>query len=106
MYQGRNYLFFSIALGTLVGLVIKYQLDRKFIFAYSTVSSKENQRNFIKYSITGGTTTFLFWACELLGEVIFGTKTARYTGAVIGLTIGYVVKYRLDKRYVFIDRNT
>lgn len=106
VYQGRNSLFFAIALGTIVGLVIKYQLDKKYIFAYSTISSQENKEKFIQYSVTGGATTFLFWSCELLGELLFGTKTARYAGAAIGLTIGYIVKYRLDKRYVFIDRNT
>jgi hypothetical protein len=25
----------------------------------------------------------------------------REAGAVLGLTVGYVVKYRLDRRYVF-----
>jgi putative flippase GtrA len=25
----------------------------------------------------------------------------RYTGAVIGLAIGYIIKYLLDKRFVF-----
>jgi hypothetical protein len=25
----------------------------------------------------------------------------RYVGGCIGLAIGYVIKYRLDKRYVF-----
>jgi putative flippase GtrA len=31
------------------------------------------------------------------------TDTMRELGAVIGLTIGYVVKYWLDRKYVFGD---
>ena len=27
----------------------------------------------------------------------------REAGAVLGLTVGYVVKYNLDRRYVFTD---
>ena len=32
---------------------------------------------------------------------IFETKEMRYLGGVIGLAIGYLTKYHLDKRYVF-----
>jgi len=28
----------------------------------------------------------------------------RYLGGAIGLTLGYVIKYRLDKRFVFVTR--
>jgi putative flippase GtrA len=36
--------------------------------------------------------------------VIWRTDLARETGAVIGLTIGYVTKYALDSRFVFRNR--
>ena len=29
---------------------------------------------------------------------------AKYIGAVIGLSIGYIIKYFLDKRFVFIHK--
>jgi len=105
VYQGRNSLFFSILLGTLSGLVCKYQLDKNFIFDYSTTSSAHDRRKFIQYTATGFFTIVLFWGFELFAEYLYGTKTARYTGAAIGLAIGYVVKYQLDKRYVFIQEN-
>jgi putative flippase GtrA len=105
VYQGINSLYFSILLGTLSGLVTKYQLDKNFIFAYSTTSTAHDRHKFIQYAATGFFTTVLFWGAELFAEYLFGTKTARYTGAAIGLAIGYVVKYQLDKRYVFIQEN-
>ena len=103
VYQGVNSLFLSILIGTLSGLVCKYQLDKNFIFAYSTTSTAEDRRKFIQYGATGFFTTVLFWSFELFAEYLYGTKTARYIGAAIGLAIGYVVKYQLDKRYVFIQ---
>ncbi|MDA1370928.1 MAG: hypothetical protein O2971_09230 [Proteobacteria bacterium] len=45
-------------------------------------------------------TTIVFWSSDFW----FGSKLARYLGAVIELTIGYGVKYLLNKRYVFIQQ--
>jgi hypothetical protein len=46
-------------------------------------------------------TTFIFWGFELGFNFLFESTPMRYLGAVIGLTIGYFVKYQLDLRYVF-----
>jgi hypothetical protein len=29
----------------------------------------------------------------------------RYIGGVLGLSIGYYIKYQLDKRFVFVDKS-
>ena len=76
-------------------------MNKQFIFSYQPQSSIDDAQTFFAYSLTGIGTTLLFWMTEIGFELIYGTKTARYVGAVIGLTIGYVVKYQLDKRYVF-----
>jgi len=94
-------IYWSILAGTVVGWVCKYQLDKHFIFAYKSSSAQDDARKFLAYGLTGVVTTLLFWGFELGFDYGFGTKPARYLGAVIGLTIGYAVKYRLDKRYVF-----
>ena len=46
-------------------------------------------------------TTVIFWGFEILFDYIFHTKAWRYAGGVLGLTIGYSIKYYLDKRFVF-----
>tara|TARA_B100000029_G_scaffold219781_4_gene217514 strand:+ start:148 stop:408 length:261 start_codon:yes stop_codon:yes gene_type:complete len=79
----------------------KYYLDKQFIFSYQTQSSAYDAQTFFAYSLTGIGPTLLFWMMEVGFDLIYGTKRARYVGAVIGLTIGYVVKYQLDKHYVF-----
>ena len=101
-YTGPYAIYVALLFGTLTGLVSKYTLDKNFIFAYTTESHLHNLNKFVAYTLTGGFTTAMFWGLELGFEYWFGGKTARYTGAAIGLTIGYVVKYRLDKHLVFV----
>ncbi|MFT5815201.1 MAG: putative flippase GtrA [Francisellaceae bacterium] len=94
----------SIFFGTLTGLIVKYVLDKKFIFNYQTRSKSQDSQTFLLYSFMGITTTVIFWATEFAFDAWFATKTMRYVGACIGLSIGYVTKYYLDKKYVFIER--
>jgi putative flippase GtrA len=49
----------------------------------------------------GVVTTAIFWATETAFWLIGGTDLWRETGAVLGLSVGYLVKYELDRRYVF-----
>jgi hypothetical protein len=49
----------------------------------------------------GLATTFIFWGFEFGFQHLFETKEMRYLGGIIGLAIGYLTKYQLDKRYVF-----
>jgi len=96
----------AMALGTLAGLVSKYLLDKKYIFQFMTTSHREDLRKFTLYGMTGISTTVIFWGLELGFDALIGGKTARYMGAIIGLSIGYGVKYHLDKRYVFSRQDT
>ena len=106
VYQGLHFIYVSILVGTLTGLVSKYWFDKKFIFTYQSNSAAEDIHKFILYTFTGGFTTALFWGFELSFHFIWRTRLARYGGAIIGLTLGYVVKYQLDKRYVFKQDTT
>lgn len=102
IYSGSYSLFLSIILGTGTGLVVKYLLDKHYIFKYQTQSHSHNGQTFILYSIMGLITTFIFWGFEFGFDYYFQTKEMRYLGAVIGLSIGYISKYWLDKRFVFV----
>lgn len=48
-------------------------------------------------------TTFIFWGVEISFDYFFKNNNAKYLGAVIGLSIGYLIKYFLDKNFVFKD---
>lgn len=91
----------ALMAGTLVGLIVKYILDKKWIFHYHTRKLGAETRTFSLYTLTGVGTTAIFWGSETLFWIVGQTQTMREAGAVLGLTIGYVIKYNLDRRFVF-----
>jgi len=106
LYMGYADLYVAILVGTLAGLITKYILDKNFIFFYQSKNINSNLQVFIFYSLTGLFTTLIFWTTEIIFYNIFDNENAKYFGALIGLTIGYVIKYFLDKRYVFVMGNS
>lgn len=93
----------AVAIGTLTGLILKYILDKFWIFKDFNSGLKEHGRKVILYMGTGIVTTALFWLVEVAFWLTWQTDLMREIGAVIGLSFGYVIKYRLDRRYVFTD---
>jgi len=100
-YSGACDILTSIAVGTGVGLVVKYLLDKRYIFRFQAQSVSHNTVTFLLYTAMGLVTTVIFWGFEFGFQHIFETKEMRYMGGIIGLAIGYLAKYHLDKRYVF-----
>lgn len=101
LYSDFGSLYVAMFFGTLAGLLSKYVLDKKFIFYHTPTDRMDDTRKFILYSLMGVFTTIPFFATEMLFDYVFTHEGAKYFGAVIGLTIGYVSKYFLDKRFVF-----
>lgn len=97
------YLQFTLAIlvGTVVGLVVKYLLDKHLIFRASSVGLLSQRRQFSLYVVVSIFTTGIFWGTEIWFWLWWETEFMREVGASIGLFVGYVVKYRLDKRFVF-----
>lgn len=103
---GETALHFAVAVGagTIVGLVIKYVLDKRWIFYDVETGVKNHGRKFSLYTAMGLVTTAIFWGTETAFWLIWQTDMMRELGAILGLSIGYVVKYNLDRRFVFTDR--
>ncbi|MPN09190.1 hypothetical protein SDC9_156479 [bioreactor metagenome] len=101
LYSGDFSILISLIIGTGFGLVVKYILDKKYIFQYKTKNAGHNRHIFFLYTVMGILTTFIFWGFEFGFHYIFETKEMRYLGGILGLMIGYICKYYLDKRYVF-----
>lgn len=93
----------AVFAGTAVGLVIKYALDKRWIFHDQTAGLGRTGRQFTLYTVMGLVTTAIFWGTETAFWLIWRTDLMREAGAVLGLGIGYVVKYNLDRRFVFTD---
>jgi putative flippase GtrA len=100
-YHGPFQVALSVFVATGVGLVIKYVLDKAFIFRFRARDTLHDARTFGLYAVMGLVTTAIFWGFEFGFNHLFESKDMRYVGGLIGLAIGYVTKYHLDKRYVF-----
>ncbi len=94
----------AVGAGTIVGLVMKYLLDKRWIFYDVETGVKNHGRKFSLYTAMGIITTAIFWGTETAFWLIWQTDLMRELGAVIGLGIGYVVKYKLDRRFVFTNK--
>ena len=100
-FDGAGGLVLAMAAGTLVGLVVKYLLDKRWIFADFSTGIRAHGRRFTLYPAMGVVTTAIFWGSETLFWLIWRSDMMREAGAVLGLSVGYVVKYNLDRRFVF-----
>ena len=97
----KAYFAVAVFVGTALGLAVKYALDKRWIFADPSTGLRAHGCKFSLYSAMGLVTTAIFWASETAFWMIGQTHTAREIGAVLGLAVGYVVKYQLDRRFVF-----
>ncbi len=101
-YKGHYSIEVSILIGTVAGLPLRYVLEKRYIFTFKSDNIKHDSWLFLLYSMMGVVTTAIFWSVEYAFHLFFSTDIMRYTGAIIGLAIGFYVKYQLDKKYVFV----
>jgi putative flippase GtrA len=99
--EGGRGLTLAIALGTAVGLIIKFELDKRWIFFNRSRSLSTYGKTFMLYSIMGAFTTAIFWVTETAFWLVWQSNFMREVGAVLGLGIGYITKYKLDRHFVF-----
>lgn len=93
--------WFSIGIGTVGGLILKYILDKKFIFFTEKTTAVRDFTRFVIYTLFGLFTTLLFWSVEWAFIKLWAHPSSRYCGGVIGLSLGYYIKYKLDRKWVF-----
>ena len=102
IYRGPLSVEFSILVGTAMGLPLRYFLEKTYIFNFTSKNLVHDGKLFVIYSAMGVVTTLIFWGTEYTFHLIFDTDFMRYFGGIIGLSIGFYVKYQLDKKYVFV----
>ena len=91
----------SMGCGTAAGFAAKYVLDKHFIFFDTSADRRDEARKVALYGAFGLATTALFWATEAGAFALFRTAEAKYAGAALGLTLGYALKFALDRRFTF-----
>ena len=103
IYEGPFSVEISILVGTAMGLPLRYFLEKCYIFNFTSKNLVHDGKLFIFYSAMGVITTLIFWGTEYAFHLIYDTDFMRYLGGIIGLSIGFYVKYQLDKKYVFVN---
>ena len=99
-------LLFQMFIATIIAFIFKYLVDKIFIFKDKTkYFSKTHLKMIFMYGSFAILTTLIFWFFELSFKYFFNFKNAHYIGAVLGLAIGYTIKFLLDKKYVFDNNN-
>jgi putative flippase GtrA len=101
-YRGPYSVEISILFGTTMGLPLRYFLEKKYIFKFTSKNLSHDGKLFVGYSAMGVITTLIFWGTEYAFHLIYNTDFMRYLGGIIGLSIGFYLKYQLDKKYVFV----
>ena len=105
IYKGPLAVEISILVGTAMGLPLRYFLEKRYIFNFTSKNLVHDGKLFVFYSAMGVITTLIFWGTEYAFHLIYDTDFMRYLGGIIGLSIGFYVKYQLDKKYVFVNRS-
>ena len=95
----------SILAGTAAGFAVKYVLDKNWIFYDDYTSHRDEVRKVTLYGLFSVFTTLIFWGFEVTFWLIWRSDAAKYAGAILGLAIGYCIKFALDQRFVFRQRN-
>ncbi len=91
-----------MAFATIIAFIFKYLIDKIFIFKDNTkYLSKTHFKQIFLYGFFAVFTTLIFWAAELSFKQFLNFKNSHYVGAVIGLAIGYTIKFILDRKFVF-----
>ena len=103
VYEGPFSVEISILFGTVMGLPLRYFLEKRYIFNFTSKNLVHDGKLFVFYSAMGVITTLIFWGTEYTFHLIYDTDFMRYLGGVFGLSIGFYVKYQLDKKYVFVN---
>jgi putative flippase GtrA len=104
-YSEFGALYVAMAVGTLAGLVVKYVLDKKWIFYHTPKDRKDDAKKFALFSFMGVFTTLIFWGTEMAFYYFASFPGSQYVGGALGLGIGYLVKYFLDRRFVFVHKD-
>lgn len=103
LYSGPHAVELSIFAGTAAGMPIRYVLEKKYIFSFKSDGLVHDGQLFVLYGFMGVFTTAIFWGVEYAFHVVFDSDLMRYVGGVLGLAIGFYVKYLLDRKYVFVS---
>jgi putative flippase GtrA len=102
-YKRPNSVEISILVGTVANLTLCYFLEKRHIFNFTSQNLSHDGKLFILYSAIGVITILIFLGTEYAFHLIYYKNFMCYVGGVIGLAVGFYIKYQTDKKYVFTN---
>lgn len=90
----------GLGMGTLAGFIFKFLVDKFIVFEEKMESFEATSRQASLYLGFAIITTIIFWGFEFGFKILFSGDWY-LIGGIIGLAIGYTVKFLLDRKYVF-----
>lgn len=101
---GNNIVYIiQLLTGTVVGFIFKFIVDKFLIFQEKKLDRTLKQLTI--YTFFAVITTAIFWGIETLFQILFCFENRELIGGFLGLSIGYTVKFFLDKKWVFRVEN-
>lgn len=93
---------FALGCGTLSGFIFKFVVDKFIVFGESLEANsiEKTSKQLSLYLGFAIMTTAIFWGFEFGFKIMFSGDWY-LLGGIIGLAIGYSIKYLLDKKFVF-----
>lgn len=91
----------QVLAGIAIGFFTKFVLDKFIVFESNNTNIKETAWQFFIYSSLAVITTIIFLLFEFSFKIFFHFYHSEIVGGLIGLVIGYTVKFFLDKKFVF-----
>lgn len=91
----------SYSVGLFVGFVLKYLLDKKYVFNDGYENRNAETRKAGLYAFMSILCTILSVCITGSFKIVFGVQLAKKVGWFLGLILGYTAKFFLDKKYVF-----
>src|SRR5271157_5263847 len=91
--------FFGSLLGVAVGYLVKFFLDKFIVFQERSTDLKQTSKEFIKYFLFALVTTLINIGGQYFFYAVFSVEYL--IAGFISLGIGYIVKFVLDRTYVF-----
>jgi len=99
IYRGIFFIELSIIIATLLTMPTRYFIEKNYVF-YGLQKSSDSL-SFSMYTFSAIVSTIIFWSIEYSFHLIYYSDLLRYLGGILGLSIGFIIKFFIDKLYIF-----
>ena len=103
-FEQELYFLIQLGTGTILGFITKFILDKFVVFKEKQSDAKHTLKQILIYGILAVITTIIFWGFEFAFKFAFTFMHSELAGGFIGLVIGYTIKFFLDKKFVFVNK--